>query len=252
MSNSTSFHISHSHPLIGIPAGSQEPAPLPVLQLRSTYTTALALSGALPLIIPLQLPEVILRAIFDRLDGLCLAGGGDVDPAHYGEEPHPALRGVDIERDRTELLLTRWALQADLPILAICRGIQMLNVAAGGSLYQDIAAQVTGALQHTYRLEDSPWERPTHRVRIAPGSRLAALLETEEWATNSFHHQAVKEVGDGFRPVAWTDDGVIEAIEHPSRKFALGVQWHPEGMFQTDELARRLFAAFVAACRNAM
>jgi putative glutamine amidotransferase len=237
--------------LIGIPAANQEPnarANRPDLEFRSTYTNALAACGALPLIIPLWLADETLQAIFARLDGLCLTGGVDVDPAHYGEEPHPALGRVDAERDRTELLLARWALQADLPILAICRGIQVLNVAAGGSLYQDIAAQVPGALLHTYRLADSPWERPTHRVRIAHDSKLAALLEVEEWATNSFHHQAVREVGEGFRPVAWTDDGIIEAIEQPARRFALGVQWHPEGMFDSDPLARRLFAAFVAAC----
>jgi putative glutamine amidotransferase len=125
-----------------------------------------------------------------------------------------------------------------------------LNVAAGGSLYQDLTAQMPGAQKHHFEHAETPWERPVHAVRIAQGTRLAALLGSGEVMTNSFHHQAVKEVAAGFVVDAWTADGTVEGIEAPGHRFALGVQWHPEGMFATDPLARELFAAFVAACRD--
>lgn len=241
-------------PLIGIPAAThtdQEYVATPTQRFNGHYPTALAACGALPLIIPLNLPEEILYDSFQRLDGLCLAGGVDVDPAYYDEARHPGLGQVDAARDTAELALTRWALAADLPILGICRGIQLLNVAAGGSLYQHIPAQLPQAGRHDFKLAESTWERPTHRVRVQPGSRLARVLDADELPTNSFHHQAVKRVADGFQAVAWAiADGVIEGIEHPARRFALAVQWHPEGMFRSDPHARRIFEAFVKAARG--
>jgi putative glutamine amidotransferase len=240
-------------PLIGIPSACLEPTPSPgarYYQFNGNYPAALAASGALPVVIPLDLPQDTLRALFARLDGLCLAGGADVDPAFYAEDPHPALGKVDAARDTTELTLVRWALAADLPVLGICRGIQLFNVAAGGSLYQDLSAQVSDADRHAFKLAESPWERPVHRVRVAGDSRLAEILGTDELLTNSFHHQAVKLPAEGFVPVAWADDGVVEGIENPSQRFALAVQWHPEGMYRSDPLARRLFDAFVAAARG--
>jgi putative glutamine amidotransferase len=238
--------------VIGIPAAVLDRPSVPgaaYFQFNGNYPAALAASGALPVIIPLGLPDDALADLFDRLDGLCLAGGVDIDPAHYDEARHPALGNVDATRDATELTLARWALAADLPLFGICRGIQLLNVAGGGSLYQDLAAQMPAARQHDFSPADSPWERPVHAVRVAEGSRLAALLRTGEVMTNSFHHQAVKEVAAGFVPAAWAADGVVEGIEAPGQRFVLGVQWHPEGMFTTDPLARELFAAFVGACQ---
>lgn len=250
---STSFPQEETaRPLIGIPAASLEPPPHPgarYYQFSGNYPAALAACGALPVIIPLGLPEEILRALFARLDGLLLAGGVDIAPEEYGETPHPQLGRVDAARDATELTVARWALAAGLPILGICRGIQSLNVAAGGALYQDLSAQYPGAIRHTYMPAESPWERPTHRVTVAEGSRLATVLGATELAVNSFHHQAVKQPAPGFTPVAWAEDGVIEGLEKPDHRFVVGVQWHPEGMFHTDPLARRLFAAFVDAAR---
>lgn len=245
----TSFY----RPLIGIPAATytdQEYIATPTQRFNGNYPAALAACGALPLIIPLNLPEGTLRDIFQRLDGLCLPGGVDVDPAEYGEPRHPALGQVDAARDQTELTLARWALAAALPILGICRGIQLLNVAAGGSLYQDIPAQLPAANRHNYRLAETAWESYTHRVRIADGSRLAAILGAAEIMTNSFHHQALRRVADGFVVVAQADDGIVEAIEQPGRAFVLAVQWHPEGMFRSDPYAPRIFEAFVQACRD--
>ncbi len=236
-------------PLIGIPSGSYElpgTPGRPLYRFNGNYTHALAAAGAAPIAIPLDLPEEALRAIFERLDGLCLAGGDDVDPEFYSEARHPSLGRVDLARDATELALARWALASRLPILGICRGIQLLNVAAGGSLYQDIAAQVPGALKHDYHPANSPWERPTHSTSLAEGSRLAEICGRRELRTNSFHHQAVKQVAPGFDAVAWAEDGIVEGIEASDQPFALGVQWHPEGMYDTDEYSRRLFAAFLA------
>jgi putative glutamine amidotransferase len=245
--------LTNRRPLIGIPAAVLERPPAPgaaYYQFNGNYPAALAASGALPVVIPLGLPEDELADLFARLDGLCLAGGVDVDPAHYGEARHSALGKVDAPRDAAELTLARWALAADLPTFGICRGIQLLNVAAGGSLHQDLPAQMPAAQKHNFELADSPWEHPVHAVRVAQDSRLAALLGTGEVMTNSFHHQAVKAVAPGFVTVAWTADGVVEGIEAPGRRFALGVQWHPEGTFATDPLARELFAGFVSACRE--
>ena len=240
-------------PVVGIPAAVLDRPSAPgaaYYQFNGNYPAALAASGALPVIIPLGLPEDALADLFARLDGLCLAGGVDVDPAHFGEARHPALGHVDAPRDATELTLARWALAADLPIFGICRGIQLLNVAAGGSLYQDLPAQMPAAQRHNFDLADSPWERPVHAVRVAEDSRLAALVGADEIMTNSFHHQAIKEVAAGFTASAWAADGVVEGIEAPGHRFVIGVQWHPEGMFASDPLARELFAAFVKACRD--
>jgi putative glutamine amidotransferase len=238
--------------LIGIPAGSVDSSHPGVKTYRfnANYTSALAAAGGLPVAIPLDLADDMLRSLFDRLDGLCLAGGGDVGPAHYGEAPHPALGPTDLARDHVELTLARWALAGGLPVLGICRGIQSLNVAAGGSLYQDVPSQYPGAMRHSYDLSASPWERPTHGVRLEAASRLAACLAATDLRTNSFHHQAIKEVAPGFVPVGWAEDGLIEAIESPAAAFAAGVQWHPEAMTRSDAAARRLFAAFVGACNE--
>lgn len=239
-------------PLIGIPAATyidHEYSATPTNRFNGNYPAALAACGALPFVIPLNLPESILRGIFDRLDGLCLAGGVDVDPTHYEEPWHPALGQVDAARDATELMLARWAVEKDLPVLGICRGVQLINVALGGSLYQDIPAQVPQALRHNYRLAETSWERPTHKVLIEPRCRLAAILNEHQILANSFHHQALKDIAAGFRPVGYAEDGIVEAIEHPGKRFALAVQWHPEGMFPSDENSRRIFEAFVEACR---
>jgi putative glutamine amidotransferase len=245
--------VTSSHPVIGIPAASyvdQEYSATPTYRFNGHYPAALAACGGLPLVIPLNLPEPILAAIFERLDGLCLPGGVDVDPAEYGEAGHPDLGSVDSARDRTEMLLARWALAADLPVLGICRGIQLLNVAAGGTLYQHLPAQLPETQRHNYRLQDSAWETPTHEVRIEPESKLAAAVGKDALRTNSFHHQSVKDVAPGFRATAWAEDGVVEAIEHDGKPFAVAVQWHPEGMFRSDMYSRHIFEAFVEACRK--
>lgn len=182
----------------------------------------------------------------DRVDALLLTGGLDVDPALYGEAAHPTTE-VDHVRDRFEIPLSRAAVARDMPLFAICRGVQVLNVAAGGTLVQDIPSAVTSELAHSI---DAPKDHMAHAVRVTPGTRLAASLgaapSLETCAVNSRHHQAVGRVAPSFVVSAVSEDGVVEAIERPEAAFCVGVQWHPENFWKTGEFAG-LFGDFVAA-----
>jgi putative glutamine amidotransferase len=181
----------------------------------------------------------------DRIDALLLSGGLDVDPALYGDAPH-ATTEVDAVRDRFEIPLTRDAIARDKPILAICRGVQVLNVAAGGSLVQDIPSAIQSTLTHSV---DTPKNHIAHHVRLTRGTVLADLLGTEQQSVNSRHHQAVGTVADDFVVSAVSADGVVEAIEKPDATFCVGVQWHPENFWSTGEFSN-LFGSFVTAARK--
>jgi putative glutamine amidotransferase len=182
--------------------------------------------------------------------GVILPGGGDVDPSRYGEPRHPTFDAPEEGRDEFEIELVTRALEADLPVLAICRGIQVLNVARGGSLVQDIPSQVPSAGSHMLR---EPTFAIAHDVWVASGSRLEEVLrdriEGEACPVNSRHHQAVKRLGEGLVVTATAPDGVIEAVEDPNRRFCIGVQWHPENFYRTGEFSA-LFEAFLQACRR--
>jgi putative glutamine amidotransferase len=188
--------------------------------------------------------------VVNSVDGILLPGGGDVLPAIYGEKPHPTFEPAEPGRDEFELELTRRAIDADLPLFAICRGIQVLNVARGGTLVQHIPDQLRDALNHTLR---EPTYAIAHDVWIAEGSVLERVmrerLESDTCPVNSRHHQAVKAVGEGLVVTATAPDGVIEAVEDPTKRFCLGVQWHPENFYRTGEF-RALFEAFVGAARH--
>ncbi len=185
-------------------------------------------------------------------DGVLLPGGVDVQPARYGEWPHPTVTDVNDARDEYEIALVRAAIAADVPLLAICRGLQILNVAAGGTLVQDIPSQVAGALTHTVAM---PKDAIAHEVRVAAGSRLAALMQdvltgTGTLRVNSRHHQSVRRIADEFTVTATSPDLVIEGLEREQSRFCVGVQWHPENFWRTGEF-RQLFEGFVAASRPA-
>jgi len=188
-------------------------------------------------------------ASLDRIDALLLSGGLDVDPALYGESPHPTTE-VDAARDRFEIPLSREAVARDMPVFAICRGVQVLNVAAGGSLVQDIPTAITSELAHSV---DVPKDYIAHPVRVTPGTRLAASLglatPVATCAVNSRHHQAVGRVAPTFVVSAVSEDGVVEAIERPASTFCVGVQWHPENFWRTGEFAG-LFSDFVNAAKS--
>jgi putative glutamine amidotransferase len=191
------------------------------------------------------------RALLDKLDGLLLTGGGDVDPAWYGEERHPSLHDAEPGRDEFEVDLARRAVDADLPVLAICRGAQVLNVASGGSLVQDIPSAVETDLPHTIQ---HPQDAMAHDVTLVPGSRLEqalglAVVADQTCRVNSRHHQAMKVLGRDLVVSATAPDGIVEAIEIPSKHFCIGVQWHPENFWRTGEFSP-LFDAFLAAARE--
>jgi putative glutamine amidotransferase len=180
-------------------------------------------------------------AVLDKVDGVLLTGGLDVDPRLYGEAPHPTTEPAP-DRDRFEIPLTRAAIARDVPLLAICRGVQVLNVAAGGSLVQDIPSAIQSTLAHSI---DTPKDHLAHNVRVTRGTVLADLLGTEQQSVNSRHHQAVGTVASDFVVSAESADGVVEAIEKPDATFCLGVQWHPENFWRTGEFDG-LFRNFVA------
>jgi putative glutamine amidotransferase len=177
-----------------------------------------------------------------------LTGGGDVDPSLFGEAAHPATYEVDRQRDEMEIALARWALRDDKPLFAICRGIQVMNVALGGSLVQDLPTQWPNALPHSGSQHGLPRHEAAHSVTIEPDTRLARILGATRVPVNSFHHQAINRLAEGLRIVARADDGVIEAVEAPHRRYYLGVQWHPEDMAPERADMMRLFREFVAAC----
>lgn len=208
---------------------------------------AIERAGGLPILIPAHLSNETLRAIYERVDAVLLPGGGDIDPNYYQAERHPMTNHVNPIRDQMELTLAKWALADDLPILGICRGHQLLNVAMGGTLIQDI-----GSLTHTDLKHDTPFTTPRatiiHDVHIAPDSRLAAIIGATTLPVNSIHHQAVDVVAPTAIVAAQSSDGIVEALELPDKTFAMSVQWHPEDM--DDEAMRRLFSAFVEAARQ--
>lgn len=212
-----------------------------------TYIDALLGAGGLPVLIPLSLTDADLRALVERLDGLLIPGGGDVDPAYYGQAPHPQLGEVDPDRDRVELAAVRLALASGQPLLGVCRGAQVMNIAQGGTLVQDLPSQHARALRHAHPVKDFPREHLAHPVQIEEESLLARSLGKPIVQVNSRHHQAIQAVAPGLAVVARAPDGVIEGIEQPGHPFALGVQWHPENLQALPEM-KALFVRFVEAC----
>ena len=196
-------------------------------------------------------PSMSVADALAGIGGLLLTGGGDVDPARYGATPHEKLEEVDPARDEFEIALIAAARSRDLPIFAICRGVQVLNVAAGGTLVQDIPSEVTGALNHSLVVPPHPPYELAHEVWVEKDSLLAKLLGerlvgSDTCDVNSRHHQAVKTIAPGYRVSATAPDGVIEAIEDPAAGFCLGVQWHPENFWRTGEF-RALYEGFLEA-----
>ena len=218
-------------------------------RLLADYVESVRRAGGEPRVFDIA-AESPAQAVL-TLDGLLLTGGADIDPARYGAEAHPATRLAEPGRDAFEIEIAERALDRNLPLLSICRGVQVLNVARGGTLVQDIPTQISGALDHSV---DTPLYAIAHEVWLARGSRLWTLLE-EKLAegdvsqVNSRHHQAVNRVAEGFEVAATAPDGVIEAIERPGAHFCIGVQWHPENFWRTGEF-RPLFEEFVAACEK--
>jgi putative glutamine amidotransferase len=236
-------------PLIGITTSVTVGQTPERAYVNGTYIRAVQAAGGIPLLLTPHFTPAVQTALWQRLDGLVLTGGGDIDPARFGEARHPAVDDVSPARDELELGLTRRAIADDVPLFAICRGMQVLNVALGGTLVQDIPSEWPNALVHTQK---APRHEATHPVKVmGEGTRLGRVLGSPEVAVNSMHHQAIKRLGEGLREVAWAPDGVIEGVEMPGdERFVLGVQWHPEELAGHDQAARKLFDAVVDAARD--
>jgi putative glutamine amidotransferase len=208
------------------------------------YFQAVHNAGGIPVLLPFCQTEEDAAEILQRLDGILFSGGNDVDPYVYGEHPVEKMGAIDPERDVAELLLARVAVKRDMPILGICRGHQLLAVAFGGTLWQDIPSQMKDAIKHAYG--GTPKWYPTHSVVLTPGTKLAELLGSNT-QVNSRHHQAVKDVPQGWVASATAPDGLNEAIELPGARFCLAVQWHPENLSGKPYNFDAVFRAFVAA-----
>lgn len=226
-------------PLIGITSSYDRESGR--IFLSRYYVQAVEAAGGLPLVLPCVLSEHVVENILGTIDGLLLSGGVDVDPLLFGEEPQPAMGDICPQRDRFELALTRLALAKDMPILAICRGHQVLNIAAGGNIIQDIGSAIQNPLKHD---QLAPRWHGTHTINMLPGSRLAAVWG-EKIVVNTFHHQAIDRVAEGFATTAWSTDGIIEGIESNQHRFAVGVQSHPECMWDRDSRILDLFKVFI-------
>ena len=221
----------------------------PQFALPETYVQALVLAGANPVLIPSDLPDDVLQGLVQRLDGILFSGGGDIEPQRYRAESHPSLIYVDPDRDSVEFFLLENTLQIRLPFLAICRGIQVLNVSLGGTLYIDVPSQIPDALKHNFNPGEIPLDYLAHEVQVERGSRLNEIVGISTVEVNSTHHQAIKDLAPGLRPVAYAPDGLIEAVELNGYGFGLGLQWHPERLVaQAPMLA--LFRAFVEAAEG--
>jgi putative glutamine amidotransferase len=237
-----------TRPLIGItpnvrPAGKKGSEHV----VLTAYVTMVSQAGALPVIVPAVTNRDEAREVLARLDGLLLTGGRDIDPGLYGQSPRHPDRVATPERVASDLAYARAAIDADLPALGVCLGIQIMNVADGGTLFQHLPEDLPGSLEHE---DDDEGNSPDHDAMIEPGTKLFTLLGVERAHVNSYHHQAIAQVAPGWRLAARAPDGVVEAIERPDRYFCLGVQWHPERMLGS-EVTRRLAGALADAARGA-
>ena len=234
-------------PLIGLtPAHDTENGDI---KTRPTYVRALKAAGAIPVVMPLDASEEDLKQLSQDLDGFLFTGGPDVHPFLFGEETQAHCGNVSPARDQMEITLLPMIMELKKPVLGICRGIQVLNIALGGNIWQDIPSQVTREfpLAHTQPFH---YDMPCHTVSLTKGSLLAQISGSSSIKVNSMHHQAVKDVAEGLIASAYSPDHLIEAVEMPGYPFFIGVQWHPEYLWEKNEEAFRLFQTFLNACKE--
>lgn len=246
-------------PVIGVPTQTLQtlggiPADFPASWVMSQrYVLTLTQAGTAPVMLPLVGDdEETLRAMYEVLDGVFLPGGADVDPQSYGAEQHPLCDKTDPPRDRVETMLVRWAMEDRKPVLGVCRGVQLINLALGGTLWQDLAEQRAGSIKHDYFPFGGRYPRDylAHDVTVEPASRLAEVLGARTLKVNSMHHQGIRALAPALTATAVAPDGLIEAAELPGDHYVVGVQWHPEALTEADPRARRLFESFAAAARE--
>lgn len=242
--------LAGGRPLIGISTISDHDnagAHAPRFSNNQSYSRAVEAAGGVPVLIPQIEDPASIRSLYRLLDGLLLPGGYDVYPGHYGQDPHPALDPPDHGQDSLETTIIPWALEDDLPVLGICRGLQVLNVAMGGTLVQDIYTQFPTTIDHRESAKRKMRDYLAHDISIDPGSRLRGVVSQDRVRVNSLHHQAIDKVAPGLVATAWSPDGLVEAVESPSHRYVMAVQCHPEELCRDHDWARRLFYSFVQA-----
>lgn len=234
----------NSTPLIGLTTYRNPNKPEnPQISIGEAYIRAVSAAGGLPVAIPLGLSETTLDHILERIDGIIFTGGGDIAPEVYQSAPHPLVNAMDPDRDRVELHLLHRVIDRQMPFFGICRGLQVVNVALGGTLYEDILDQYQGGIRHQFSTEH-PRDYLAHSVQVHRGSRLAAITGQEELKVNSLHHQGIRRLAESLSPVASAPDGLIEAVELEDYPFGLAVQWHPEWLAAHQPM-QMLFSTFI-------
>jgi putative glutamine amidotransferase len=250
------MNMTQYRPIIGIPCRPDTSGLYPKRPINAqniAYSNATIAAGGIPILIPVEVNGDGMKNLFQHVDGLVFCGGGDIDPVFYGEpELVDNLSTFQKDRDAHELALMRLAIEHNKPFLAICRGIQIMNVAVGGNLWQDIYSQYPQAMRHDYFYQDDKLPRNyiAHDVRLDRKSLLFQIIGSDRVPVNSLHHQAPKEIGPTLEAVGFADDGIVEVLEVLDHRFGLGVQWHPEELVAEQETARKIFLAFVNASRN--
>ncbi|MDP6559076.1 MAG: gamma-glutamyl-gamma-aminobutyrate hydrolase family protein [Candidatus Binatia bacterium] len=245
--------MSTRAPLIGITpdiqsGGKHAVSGEPAIFLLERYNRAVLEAGGIPLILPILTSRGPIQRLLDRCNGILLTGGDfDIHPRHYGEEPQEGLRDIKEERTEFELEVISLALDRDLPLMGVCGGEQAINVALGGTLYQDIALQVPDALEH---LQSTVEKEAGHRIQVHNGTLLSKILECRSLEVNTTHHQAVKQVGRKLIVNAVSEDGVIEGIESTNHSFVLGVQWHPELLMDGNARQQQIYLSLIAAAQG--
>jgi putative glutamine amidotransferase len=221
----------------------------PIVAVMRAYVDAILQAGGIPVMIPSNITVKALEELHSHLDGILFTGGGDVDISRFGGQAHPRVANVDLERDSIEFALLTTAISAQIPFLGICRGIQMINVGLGGTLYTHLGDQMPGAMKHDF-YPKMPRNHLAHNVLIDRATKLGNILNEKELQVNSLHHQGLNSLSRQLTPVAHAPDGLVEAVELPNHRYGVAVQWHPEWL--TDqEATRRLFRSFIeAACNN--
>lgn len=245
------FYMPSKMPRIGISVSEmlenkdrKKPTWKPFDYLKREYHEAVQKSGGVPILLPNINDPSLAHQLIDMIDGLLLTGGGDIHPSYYGQAPHPTLTERTLNRDSFEMSIARLALERDMPVFSICRGHQVLNVALGGTLHQDLSCIKSDTVIHA---DPEQTARIYHKIKIARGTKLHEIIGSDIIETNSSHHQVIDKPGSGLKFSAFAfDDNIPEAIEHTELKFVIGVQWHPEAVFDREH-SRRIFSAFIEA-----